>query len=127
MRFGCPAAFLGLDLAAAHDVLAAVLRDRRQHLLAVLLVGRGVGDFDFADHVRHGLDESNRTAIPSAAMIPHQLDQAAVQAERQHRGDQRQQRRPSRSSVNRIEGVPAQRPGADFATRRTARAARTRP
>src|SRR6185503_4241383 len=43
------------------------LRHHREHLLAVVLVDRGVSHVDFADHVC--AHRSNRTAIPSAAMM----------------------------------------------------------
>ena len=45
-----------LHPAAARREPAAVLLDRRRNLLAVLLVDRGVGHFDIADHVsRHAV------------------------------------------------------------------------
>src|SRR6266480_4962523 len=49
------AAFERFHLAAAHGIAAAVLGDDRGNLLAVLLVGSGVRDFDFGNHVSgHG-------------------------------------------------------------------------
>src|SRR5688572_10838110 len=51
---GRPAAFERLHLAAAHHEFSAVPGHRREHLLAVLLVGGRIGDFDLAYNVcRH--------------------------------------------------------------------------